>query len=221
MNRSSRWIGIPLRFGLYLSLSFLLVGLLMELRLDLSSLPFTFVLASFGGLLLVYSSSTSARSKAGSERIDDSIYSVSQRRTILLNKDIASAFESCLYVAQDLSRVKIRRSDPGAHLIEVRTRTTWDSFGSIVTFSLEQVGHQLTEVTIESRPYLRTTLVDFGHSWKEIASIANRLRETDVEIGRNSFHEGARILLQAASFPISPEPETGSIEISQASIARL
>ncbi|HMO80832.1 MAG TPA: hypothetical protein PKD24_08565 [Pyrinomonadaceae bacterium] len=211
MNRSSRWIGIPLRFGLYLSVCFLLLEILIELRLDLSSLPFTFVLATLGGLLLVYLSSTSARSKAGSERIDDSIYSVRQRRTILLNKDIASAFGSCLYVAQDMNRVKILRSDPGAHLIEVRTRTTWDSFGSIVTFSLEQVGHQLTEVTIESRPYLRTTLVDFGHSWKEIASIANRLRETDVEIGRNSFHEGARILLHAASFPVTPVPEIGSV----------
>lgn len=54
------------------------------------------------------------------------------------------------------------RFDALAGLVEVRTAWSWKSFGELVTARIEAAGPGLHLVHVESRPRLRTTIVDYG-----------------------------------------------------------
>lgn len=70
-------------------------------------------------------------------------------------KDVAAALSA-------LRKAGRARVDPVAGTVVMRTRWSWKSFGEVVTARIEPAEPGTHVVHVESRPWIRTTLVDYG-----------------------------------------------------------
>ena len=109
--------------------------------------------------------------KADAER------SVKQSRNIELDLPIDEAFNLCLEAYTQLRRAVIRKIDRESHTIEIRTGINWLTYGEIITLHLSPIDLHTTEVVVNSRPRIKSVMIDYGRNLQNVNLIMLHLRE--------------------------------------------
>ena len=89
-----------------------------------------------------------------------------------LEMPLPTAREAVLQAMYGLNRVKVLRDSDG--VVEARTGVSLASFGEIVRAELVE-DRGTTKVQLESRPALRTTLVDWGKNKRNLSALQRAL----------------------------------------------
>jgi hypothetical protein len=96
--------------------------------------------------------------------------SVVQRARVMLSGDREAVFAKARAVFMAFGAASIDRDDPAHGVIEGFTKASLWSMGERVCISVSEAGGQC-EVVIISRPWLPTTLVDFGVNARNVARL--------------------------------------------------
>jgi hypothetical protein len=115
-------------------------------------------------------------------RLTDETLSVRQRRRLTLGLPLSEAFTLCLASVRNLGRTDVEEeTDFTKGVILATKRWQWRGSGERLRFDLRGRGEQ-TEVEIESRPLVRTTVVDCGGGLQNVDGIVGfLLAHGDVE----------------------------------------
>lgn len=87
---------------------------------------------------------------------------VRQHRRIELRGARDDVMRQVVEAVSRIPRAGQPKVDAAGGAVEVRTAWSWKSFGEVVTARVEAAGPGLQVVHLESRPRLRTTVVDYG-----------------------------------------------------------
>jgi len=156
-------IPYTLAFGMILRNPILAIGIGVTLGL---------VIAGVFGTLQV-------RSMDGKKKVDTS-YAVQQTRTIEIDLPFDEALVLARAALQSINGVTIVKetvSGIGAGTINARTGLNWETYGEKITLSLERIDAETTLLHIDSRPRLRTTLIDYGRNLHNVNTINLYVRE--------------------------------------------
>lgn len=186
--RISRWIYIPLFFGLCSGF----FPAISNSGFNVKHFLIGFISGALTGLVL--QTWSYFRTKRISETDEQSNFSVKQKRNLVVLLSFNEAFELCCESISFVKSAQITSKNPVNGNIEAKTRFNFYSFGTEMIFNLKSVSKSLTEVEILTQPILKTTLIDYGQSLKTIEKIAAFLKEKDAEINQKVLVESAAIL---------------------------
>lgn len=184
----NRWIYVPLNLGLSYVIVYFICGFVKSWQ----DFVFYFVVGSgFGFVIQLWSD---IRAKKISGKDTEEIHKVRQNRKITLFLDYERSFELCKEAVQSLNPAKIKKEDFENGILTARTRMNWNSFGTLINLNLKKINQNLTEIEISTRPVVKSTIVDYGESWKISEDICSYLKSEDAEINKNLLVESASIL---------------------------
>lgn len=184
----------------------LLTGILQALINDgnpVRKFLFGFVFGAFQGLIIQAWSHW--RTKKLSKNRAETDFSVKQERIVVLLLTAEKAFDLCVESVSYVEKSKLKIEDRAKGFIKAKVRMNFHSFGTEITFNLAQIGENLTEVKIKTRPVVRTTVVDYGESLKTIEKLAEFLKLKDAEINKKVLVESAAILEDVYVKPFQKE----------------
>jgi hypothetical protein len=194
----SRWILVPLVAGLSMGLMFILV----QPGNWVFNLLSGFVAGAVSGLILQLWSERRTKKLAKSGNAED--FSVRQKRDLVLLVNFETAFDFCRQAVTD-SAAKIKSENPVTKTIKAKTGMNFYSFGTDIVFRLNPINENLTEIELSTRPSLRTTLVDYGESFKMIEKITGFLKEKDAEINKKVLADSVGIMDEVYLKPFQKE----------------
>lgn len=128
--------------------------------------------ALFGGFMSVTLGTVALRS---TRSMGPGSLTVRQLRTVELLGDRSDVLRRVAEAVGSVPRIHAVRADATAGRVEAQTGWSWKSFGERITASTEQVSPGTHRVVIESRPRLRTTIVDYGANAANADAIAKAL----------------------------------------------
>lgn len=185
----NRWIYLPLYFGISWAVIYFLVGFIKSWE----GFVLYFIMgAGFGFAAQIWSHVSAKKISGGKD--SEEIHKVRQNRKFTLLLSYEKSFELCRQAVQSLDPAKIKKTDFESGIITARTRMNWNSFGTLINFDLKKINQNLTEVEISTRPVIKSTLIDYGESWKVSEDICNYVKAEDAEINKNLLVESASIL---------------------------
>lgn len=111
-------------------------------------------------------------------------FEVRQKRNIVLFTNYAKALDLCIESANVLENAKIIEKNELQGFIKVRTKMNWLTFGIRITYKLNKLTENTTEIEISTEPIPKTTLVDYGEGFRFIEQINNFLDEENERINR-------------------------------------
>ena len=100
---------------------------------------------------------------------------VHQIREINLNVPFEKAFNLCVESVAKIKKGKLLKQDKANGIIEAKAGITWKTFGDEIKFKLKKEGEQSTLVEVSSRPWVKTTLVDYGKNLENVNIIEGYL----------------------------------------------
>jgi hypothetical protein len=103
------------------------------------------------------------------------VSSVIQERKLKINTDSVDVFIACLNSLENIKNCKIIDKDKAKGTIHAKSGSTWQSFGEVLNINILPVDSKFVSVTIESKPKVSITLVDYGKNIKNIESIIDFL----------------------------------------------
>ncbi|TXC90451.1 hypothetical protein FS935_10960 [Metabacillus litoralis] len=92
------------------------------------------------------------------------------------------AFKVCKKVGSVLNGARISYENQQKGLLIIKTGISWKTWGDIIEVVVEEVGANSTRVSIQSRPLVPTTLVDYGKNSENIQRIIRYLEKEHVSI---------------------------------------
>ena len=98
---------------------------------------------------------------------------VRHQRAILLDVDRDEAMRLCQEAIRKLKDVNPRATSP--RRIEAKTGITWRTFGDLITCDIEPAETDTQKVVVQSRPRVRTTVVDYGSNLENVEAIVSYL----------------------------------------------
>jgi hypothetical protein len=107
----------------------------------------------------------------------DADRSVHQIRDIEIDVSYNEALALCQDSLKTLTRAHIKQLDADQGIIHARTGMNWKTYGERVTLSLLPIDQNTTRIRIESRPRLKTTLIDYGSNLYNVNCISLYLRQ--------------------------------------------
>jgi hypothetical protein len=119
------------------------------------------------------------RSMEGKKKADHS-YAVHQTREIEIDLPFDEAVVLAKAAVQSINGTSIlKETSPheGVATIAARTGLNWETYGEKINLHLERIDADTTLLRIESRPRLRTTLIDYGRNLHNVNTISLYLRE--------------------------------------------
>lgn len=137
---------------------------------------------SFGALIAGVFGTLQVRSMEGKKRSDES-YAVRQTREFEVDRPLDEALKLAKAAIESLDGTKvmkeasIRLTGHPTTTIEARTGLNWETYGEKITLRAEAVDADTTVIRIESRPRLRTTLIDYGRNLHHVNAISQYIRE--------------------------------------------
>jgi hypothetical protein len=199
--RPSRWITFPLLMGVLLALPAVIF------RNDSWPLEllFRFIIGIAIGFGCQAWSDYRTRQRAGSEDLSEDHYSVRQSGSVTVFGDRDSVLDLCVKAIEDLGNVRIKKLDREKGEITGRTKMNWESFGTLITLRVAEVGDNLAEVTISTRPIPRTAVVDYGYGLEAVRNITQFLKKNDRSVNTDLLMDGAEILVAATKRPLAKE----------------
>jgi len=130
----------------------------------------------FGVLIAGVFGTLQVHSMQGKKRADAS-YAVHQTREIEIDVPLDQALVLARAALQSIAGVIIKPTPTAPHKIEARTGLNWETYGERITLSIAPLDADTTTIRIESRPRLRTTLIDYGRNLHYVNAISQFLRE--------------------------------------------
>ncbi|WP_018883617.1 hypothetical protein [Paenibacillus massiliensis] len=85
-------------------------------------------------------------------------------------------FETCTSSLRMLTRTKLKEHNLARGMIVATTGVNWLTWGEVVSFQMESVDEQRWRIEIDSRPALRTTVIDYGKSRENLSQILGYFR---------------------------------------------
>jgi len=112
----------------------------------------------FGLIMSVFFSVMQKRrlKKAGYPKLTNNLLKVKQKKTIETNL----TQEKIIDILKDSNEFKKSKIRSLTNSIIIRKKMSWFSWGEIITISFDVKGDN--KIAIESKPYLPTTLIDYG-----------------------------------------------------------
>lgn len=119
------------------------------------------------------------RSMKGKKKADET-YAVNQSREIDIDLPFEQALELTRAAVLSITGAKILKEtspDDGAAIIAAQRGLNWETYGENIKLYLEQIDADSTMLRVESRPRLRTTLIDYGRNLHNVNAISLYMRE--------------------------------------------
>ncbi len=85
------------------------------------------------------------------------------------------AFSLCLESLKTIKKCEIEAEVLSEGKITARAGLNWKTWGDIISLKLKKINNDNTDVWISSRPYARTTLLDFGKNLQNVWKIKEYL----------------------------------------------
>ena len=173
----SRYIYVPF----YTGASFAIFNYLI-LRDGLDEAVWRFIsFALFGFGFLLYSD---YKVRKLTSKDNKEAFEVRQKRNIILFANYAEAFDLCLESVSILEGAKIKHTNELQGVIKVRTKMNWRTFGNRITYKLNKLTENTTEIEISTEPIPKTALVDYGEGFGLVEQINNFLDVENKRINR-------------------------------------
>lgn len=96
---------------------------------------------------------------------------VVHRRAISLRLPYSQAFDRCREALSRLPRTAIQQEDRSIGILVARCGTTWASWGERIVLYLQPEADGTTRVAFNSRPILRSTIIDYGKNLENVERI--------------------------------------------------
>ena len=103
-----------------------------------------------------------------------------QTRKVEVNYPYRKTFQLCLEAIKELGNCKIRKTDSSRGIIEARTGISLRTYGDNISFEIQQLDNERTQVEISSRPMWWPTIVDYGRNLENVEKIKSFLQEQNV-----------------------------------------
>lgn len=102
---------------------------------------------------------------------------VKQAREFEIDLPYQQAFSACLDAVNEIQRAKIQMANSHTGVIRARTGINLMTYGEIITFHLQPLDADTTLIRIDSRPRLKTTLIDYGRNLEHVNRLSLYLRQ--------------------------------------------
>lgn len=102
---------------------------------------------------------------------------VKQTREIEVDLPYQAAFKACLDALGEIQHAKLRDINKLSGSIKARTSINLMTYGEVITFQLQHLDADTTLIRIESRPRLKTTLIDYGRNLAHVNRLSLYLRQ--------------------------------------------
>jgi len=197
--RLSRWITFPLLMGFLAAVPALII------RNDfwLVELLVRFGIGAGIGFGAQAWSDHRTRQRAGVAYINDEIYSVRQTRSVTIFGDRRHVMDLCEQAVDDLGNARLKNVDRENGEIVAKTRMSLNSFGNLITFRVAEIGDNLAEVTIRTRPALSITAVDYGRGLEIAEKLTQFLKKNEPSVNTSLLRDGADMLAAATKRPLA------------------
>lgn len=136
----------------------------------------------FGLLISGVFGTLQVRSMQGKKR-DDGSYAVHQIREIEIDRSFDEATMLARAALRDIHGLKILREsgltmtlEEAYGTIDARTGLNWETYGEKISLRVTRLDDDTSRIRIESRPRLRTTLIDYGRNLHNVNTISMYLR---------------------------------------------
>ena len=130
-----------------------------------------------------------------------------QKRALMLMQDKVRALVTCEKAIESMPKLRLRSVNAELGKIVARSkirRVAWGfTWGESMSVDIIELGEHLTEVRIESRPTVRTVLVDGGESWTNIEQLVSEIKKLDVDPSRAVLNDGAELLQDLTTRPVT------------------
>ena len=107
---------------------------------------------------------------------------VRQEHSRDLNLPYEQAFRACGSALDNMALREVQ-SDESSGAITAKTKMTWKSFGEIIDIRIIGLNENKTRIEVQSRPLLRTTMVDYGKNLENIEKILTSISANVQRIG--------------------------------------
>lgn len=183
----SRYIKFPLIFGILVMLN----SLFFSFEPTLYKLFTAFSGGAVIGIILQIISNYKTRQIESDSTEED--FSTYQTRTVSLLCSSDKAFDLCLGAIEEIKNGKIESADKENGFIKAKTSMNLKTFGNIVEFKLNALTENLTEVEIATKPFVPTTLIDYGESLETVKKLVDFLTAQNAEFNHKQL-EGKSVV---------------------------
>ena len=97
-------------------------------------------------------------------------------RSIELQLPYDKAFNLCIESLSLIKKCKIQKENRSQGKIIAKAGMTWKTWGDVISFDMRKIDNNRTQVTVSSRPIVRTTLVDCGKNLENVEKIIRFLK---------------------------------------------
>jgi hypothetical protein len=101
---------------------------------------------------------------------------VRHRRTLVVNMSHEEARALCIEAVLSIPNCSVDEGSSNRSRVTLKKGFTWRSWGDIITCDIESTRPNQQTVVIESRPRLRTTMVDYGSNLINVETIVSHLQ---------------------------------------------
>ena len=140
--------------------------------------------ALFGFGILFYND---YRVKKITAESSEEAYSVRQKRNIIVFANYEKTFDLCLKSIDVLQKAKIKSENKSEGALKIQTGLNWHSFGNKITYELKKITDYTTEIQLNVDPLLRTTLVDYGESFRLVETLEKYFDSANESVHRESI----------------------------------
>jgi hypothetical protein len=139
--------------------------------LEISSFLVTTILFGLIMSLVFISMQISELKRLGVEELTSESLSAEQHATFKTHLTKQKAIER-IHIDPVLSKMKSTKTDKG---LQIKTPITMKSFGEIINLEFRQLSSDQLEVSITSRPKIKTTMVDLGKNFENVRQLTQLL----------------------------------------------
>ena len=111
---------------------------------------------------------------------------VDHTRSIELNLPYDCVFDLCIRSLGLITNCKVLEEDRANGIIIAKAGINWKTWSDKVSFYINGIGNNRTNVNVSSRPTARTTIVDFGKNLDNVESIVSFIN-TSAGAGRYAY----------------------------------
>jgi hypothetical protein len=141
--------------------------------IDILSFLLTTILFGLTMSLVFVALQISELKRLGVKELTSESLSVEQRKSFVSKLTKQKAFER-ININPVFSKMNIRKTDNG---LRIKTPITMKSFGEIITIEYHQaLANDPLEITVTSRPKIKTTMVDLGKNMENVNELYKLLK---------------------------------------------
>lgn len=111
----------------------------------------------------------------------------------------------CEQAIHKLGDVRLKKINRAKGELAAKAKMNWDSFGTLITMRVAEIGESLAEVTITTRPRSSFTRIDYGRGLEAAEKLMQFLKENDRSVSTSLLKDGAEMLAAATKRPLAKD----------------